>query len=51
MIALLAFGDAVVGQQLTAMLGLGRPATRELTAGLLARSIADAVKEAEKDAR
>ena len=48
LIALLAFGDAVVGQQLSAMLGLGRPATRELTAALLARSIADAVEEEEE---
>src|SRR4029077_7641229 len=47
LIALLAFGDAVVGQQLTGMLGLGSGATRELTAALLARSSADAVKEAE----
>jgi len=48
LIALLAFGDAVVGQQLTGMLGLGRDATRALTATLLVRSIADAVKEADE---
>ena len=48
LIALLAFGDAVVGQQLTGMLGLGRGATRALTAAVLARSIADAVKEADE---
>lgn len=51
LIALLAFGDAVVGQQLAAMLGLSRPATRELTAALLARSIADAIKEAEENGK
>jgi AcrR family transcriptional regulator len=47
MIALLGFGDAVVGQQLAAMLGLSRTATRELTAALLAQSVAEAKKEAE----
>lgn len=47
LIALLGFGDAVVGQQLAAFLGLNRTATRELTAALLARSVAEAKKEAE----
>jgi AcrR family transcriptional regulator len=44
-IALLAFGDAVVGQQLAAILGLDRDATRRLTASLLARSVADAKEQ------
>jgi TetR/AcrR family transcriptional regulator, repressor for neighboring sulfatase len=48
LIALLAFGDAVVGQQLAAILGLGREATRALTAQLLSRSVAEGVHEAEQ---
>jgi AcrR family transcriptional regulator len=42
MIALLAFGDAVVGQGLSAILGLDRSAARELTASLLKQSIDEA---------
>jgi AcrR family transcriptional regulator len=44
-IALLAFGDAVVGQQLSSILGLDRDATRRLTASLLSRSVADAKEQ------
>ena len=39
-ISLLAFGDAVIGQQLAAILGLKRKAARELTSSLLAHLLA-----------
>ena len=39
-ISLLAFGDAVIGQQLAAILGLKRKAARELTSALLAHLLA-----------
>ena len=42
LISLLAFGDAVVGQGLSAILGMDRSAARELTASLLRHSIAEA---------
>lgn len=39
-ISLLAFGDAVIGQELAAILGLKRKAARELTSALLAHLLA-----------
>ena len=50
LIALLAFGDAVVGQGLANILGLERDAARALTARLLSQSIAEATQENEKAA-
>ena len=44
-ISLLAFGDAVIGQQLAAILGLKRKAARELTSALLAHLLATGPNE------